>query len=89
MFYSEEDMMLKHRGTYEFLAPECFKQQAKGKQTTTTQYYSGRAADIWALGMTIYVLTFNQLPFQVGLGVDTHVAIQDLQLDFNSVQTGR
>lgn len=31
MFYSEEDTMLKHRGTYEFFAPECFKQQVKGK----------------------------------------------------------
>lgn len=25
MFYQEEDSLLKHRGTYEFLAPECFR----------------------------------------------------------------
>jgi len=82
MFYSEEDTMLKHRGTYEFFAPECFKP----KGTTTTQYYSGRAADVWALGMTIYVMTFNELPFNVGLGIDTHHAIQDLEFNFKNVR---
>ncbi len=68
MFYQEEDSLLKHRGTYEFLAPECFR---KGY----TQPYSGRKVDVWALGMTVYVMTFGSLPFEIGLGVDTHKAI--------------
>ena len=37
--------------------------------------------------MTIYVMTFNELPFQVGLGVDTHVAIQDIKFDFKQIRT--
>lgn len=77
MFYQDEDTMLKHRGTIEFFAPECFKP----KGSTTTQYYSGRAADVWALGMTIYTMTYNELPFKVGLGVDQ--VIQDLEIDFD------
>jgi len=28
--------------------------------------YSMKKADIWALGMTIYILAFNKLPFQYG-----------------------
>ena len=27
------------------------------------QTYSGCAADIWALGVTLYALTYNTLPF--------------------------
>eukprot|EP00352_Strombidinopsis_acuminata_P000848 CAMPEP_0176342652 /NCGR_PEP_ID=MMETSP0126-20121128/3336_1 /TAXON_ID=141414 ORGANISM="Strombidinopsis acuminatum, Strain SPMC142" /NCGR_SAMPLE_ID=MMETSP0126 /ASSEMBLY_ACC=CAM_ASM_000229 /LENGTH=51 /DNA_ID=CAMNT_0017688171 /DNA_START=335 /DNA_END=490 /DNA_ORIENTATION=+ len=48
----------------EFFAPECFKQN-KG-----TQYYSGRAADIWALGLTVYVMVFNDLPFKTGAEIN-------------------
>lgn len=28
--------------------------------------YSMKKADIWALGMTVYILTFNKLPFEFG-----------------------
>jgi serine/threonine protein kinase len=66
MFYQEEDTILKHRGTTEFIAPECFKP----KGTTTTQYYSGRAVDVWALGITIYIMVFNELPFPAKKGTD-------------------
>ena len=65
MFYGEDDTLLQHRGTYEFFAPECFKRQNK------TVYYSGRAADVWAFGLCVYALTFNKLPFEIGLGLET------------------
>ena len=29
----------------------------------TVDLYSGNAADIWALGVTLYALTYNTLPF--------------------------
>jgi len=67
---------LTHRGTYEFLAPECFK------MSKNTKYYSGRAADVWAMGMTIYALAFGELPFEVGLGVQTKDKVQEMQLTF-------
>ena len=75
MFYQEEDTLLKHRGTMRFFAPECFK--PKGQQNT--QYYSGRAADVWAMGMTIWVLAFNEMPFNPANG-DIGQAIMDLNL---------
>ena len=25
--------------------------------------FSGKAADVWALGITLYAMTFNKLPF--------------------------
>lgn len=34
--------------------------------------------------MTIYAMTFNELPFKVGLGIDTHHAIQDLEFNFKN-----
>lgn len=64
LFFGEEDHILKHRGTFEFMAPECFK------TTTATNYYSGRASDIWAVGMTLWVLTFGQLPYEPASGVE-------------------
>ena len=66
--------MLSHRGTFEFFAPECFKQQGKG-----TTYYSGRKADVWALGLCIYALAFNDLPFVMGQGAETRYAHADME----------
>ena len=60
-FYMDEDSILSHKGTIHFLAPECFKTSGAG-----TKFYSGRAADIWALGMTLFTLVFNKLPFVPG-----------------------
>ena len=42
-------------GTYHFLAPECCDTKVKS--------YSGKIADIWALGITLYAFVFNTLPF--------------------------
>ena len=73
IFYQDEmDQILSHRGTYEFMAPECYKQ---GKNTT---HYSGRKADIWAYGLCIYALTFNDLPFRMGQGIETRYAHKNM-----------
>ena len=49
---------MEHAGTVYYLAPECFKASSGG-----TKFYSGLAADIWALGMTLFTVVFNELPF--------------------------
>ncbi len=36
--------------------------------------YSMKKADIWSLGITIFILTFNKLPFNVG---QTEIDIMD------------
>jgi len=43
------------QGTYHFLSPECCDPAVK--------IYSGKKADIWALGITLYCLFYSQLPF--------------------------
>jgi serine/threonine protein kinase len=45
-------------GTYTFLPPECCSFDSNA--------YSMKMADIWALGITIYILTFNKFPFSIG-----------------------
>ena len=68
--FGDNDIMSNARGTYEFLAPECCNPEQR--------FFSGKAADIWAVGVTIYCLVFNELPFQAaGNGVSTLKAIQN------------
>lgn len=47
--------MVKSAGTFHFFSPECCD--------TEVETYSGRATDIWALGVTMYCMLFNSLPF--------------------------
>jgi [calcium/calmodulin-dependent protein kinase] kinase len=47
--------MVKSAGTFHFFAPECCD--------TEVEKYSGRATDMWALGVTMYCMLFNVLPF--------------------------
>ena len=55
LFENDDDMVGGTAGTITFLAPECVNPSVK--------QYSGRAADIWALGITLFAFTFNQIPF--------------------------
>ena len=45
-------------GTYHFYSPEACDSQIDS--------YSGKAADIWALGVVMFCLIFNELPFWNG-----------------------
>ena len=54
----EEDQTTSIQGTYTFLPPECCSFE--------TDVYSMKKADIWALGMTLYCMTFNKFPFPLG-----------------------
>ena len=50
-----EDKLTKTEGNLYFYPPEC----CQGK----TDFFAGKPVDIWALGVTIYVITFQKLPF--------------------------
>ena len=53
--FDQNDLMAKTAGTYHFFPPECCDPDV--------EQYSGRVADIWALGATLYCLIFNELPY--------------------------
>ena len=55
----------------EFYAPECWKQSG----TSSTQCYSGRQVDVFAAGITIYLMCFNEFPYPTGKGVDIQSSI--------------
>ena len=62
-------------GTYTFLPPECC--------SFDTNLYSMKKADIWALGVTIYILAFNRFPFETGLTeLDLMQKICEFKLSF-------
>lgn len=51
---ANDDYFTDSTGTYQFFAPEMLEREPR---------YSGRAADIWALGIVLYALTYNCVPF--------------------------
>ena len=53
--FAENDLISKTAGTYHFFPPECCDPDV--------EKFSGRLADIWALGATFYCLIFNELHF--------------------------
>jgi calcium/calmodulin-dependent protein kinase kinase 2 len=51
----QSDLQTATVGTYFFFPPECC--------CAETSHFSGKAADIWALGITVYALLYRKLPF--------------------------
>jgi len=52
--FEETDQVAKTKGTYHFLAPECLSNEGS---------YSGKGADVWALGVVLYSALYTFLPF--------------------------
>ena len=50
-----EDKLSKTEGNLYFYPPEC----CQGK----SDHFAGKPVDIWAMGVTIYIVTFQKLPF--------------------------
>ena len=53
----EDVLNSKFSGTYHFTCPE------SGKNNEFSSGYSGKRADIWALGVTLFAFTYNTVPF--------------------------
>ena len=50
-------MLKKCAGTYHFMCPE------SGKNNEHSAGFSGKRADIWALGVTLFAFTYLNVPF--------------------------
>jgi serine/threonine protein kinase len=60
IFSAKKKMDTKTEGTYEFMAPESFELSSDSNSTCIL----GKPLDIWALGVTVFIMVYNQLPFQ-------------------------
>ncbi|CAD8162670.1 unnamed protein product [Paramecium octaurelia] len=73
---SKNDVLENTQGTYYFMPPEaCNKETAKDG-------YSGRAADIWALGVTFYAFTYLTVPFTGNSIPDILKNISENEIEF-------
>ena len=52
---NEDDTLTKTEGTFHFMPPEVCDPDVSN--------FSGRKADIWALGVTLFAMVYNRLPF--------------------------
>ena len=69
-FEGADDRLVRSPGTPAFFAPECCRGGG----------YSGRAADCWALGVTIFCLVFGRYPFLGRTESETYNVIQRAEL---------
>jgi len=74
-----KDYVRATAGTPAFYAPEMC-----GDDKTGARVYSGRAADIWALGVCVYMWMFHRLPFEAPTLFMLMEAIRDGQLELDS-----
>ena len=73
---NNSDIFQDSVGTYQFFSPEMCNPEVTD--------YSGRAADIWALGITLFAMTFNVLPFDKENETDLFQHILNDELVFPS-----
>eukprot|EP00755_Sulcionema_specki_P036735 Sspe_Gene.22493::Locus_8573_Transcript_1_1_Confidence_1.000_Length_3755::g.22493::m.22493 len=58
VFSSSDDTTRKGQGTPLFMPPEC---------CGNAKYVSGKASDVWALGITLYIFTYGRVPWTAKL----------------------
>lgn len=56
MFKGDDDLLNKYAGSPAFQAPEVLNYASRDK-------YSGKAVDIWAMGVTLYCFLYGKCPF--------------------------
>jgi len=78
IIFDADDTQQKTAGTLHFFPPE-----SCGPEKTR---FSGKAADIWALGLTLYALVYRKLPFAAGESFAEIIeAINAFELTFPAV----
>jgi calcium/calmodulin-dependent protein kinase kinase 2 len=79
MFEKDSDLMTaKSAGSPAFLPPElCVSRHGS---------ISGRAADIWSMGVTLYCLYFGRVPFEKTNVLDLYDAVRNDDIDLTSCQ---
>lgn len=71
-------MSAKSAGSPAFLPPElCVAKHGD---------VSGKAADIWSMGVTLYCLRFGRIPFEVDGVMEMYDAIRTNEVDYGSVE---
>lgn len=73
------DLTAKTVGTIQFFPPECC---GRKRYAATPESFSAMAADMWALGLTLYAMVFKELPFFAETFLEVMEAIQRFQLTF-------
>jgi len=70
----DSDTVKGCNGTYQFLAPEICDDEITE--------YSGKAADVWALGVTLYAMLYNKVPFwgESELELMDNIMTQELEI---------
>lgn len=69
---SPDEQLTKSAGTFHFFAPECCDPDVSA--------HNGQAADVWALGVTMFALLFNTVPFWDENAVNNEHLILDVIL---------
>ncbi|KAI8052549.1 kinase-like domain-containing protein [Syncephalis plumigaleata] len=72
MFEHGDDTMKRTAGSPAFMAPELV--------SVDRHVFSGKAADIWSMGVTLFCLCFGQLPFVGESILDVYSAIRETPL---------
>jgi [calcium/calmodulin-dependent protein kinase] kinase len=73
-FFQGADKQNKSIGTFQFFPPECC--------SSGNPEFSGKAADVWALGLILYALIYKRLPYTAESISEIFENIQTFQLEF-------
>lgn len=77
MFEKSSEMLTnKSAGSPAFLPPELCVTNHGG--------ISGKAADIWSMGVSLYCLRFGRIPFERSAVLDMYEAIKNNEVEFDS-----
>lgn len=74
IFEGEDALLSKSAGSPAFMAPESLQ--------ATRDKYSGKAADVWAMGVTLYCFVFGKIPFNHGNRFSLYELIKTSELEF-------
>ncbi|KYK66664.1 putative protein kinase [Toxoplasma gondii TgCatPRC2] len=61
-FMDPQGRVKNTKGTYMFMSPESMRVSTSPEEPY--EGHSGRAADVWALGISLYVMLFGEMPFK-------------------------